>query len=150
MQIVESERTFEIVVGGVRLRGRIDVAQRTPSGGLAILDYKTGRARDEDEADKSLQLSVYAIASQELFGELPERIGFYNFENNLAAETTRSQDDLAKTRAKVIEVASAICAGKFGPKEGGHCAWCGYRDLCPAKEEPLYSIASALPAKAGN
>jgi ATP-dependent exoDNAse (exonuclease V) beta subunit len=150
LPVVATEKFFDIVIGGVQVRGRIDLAHRTPNGGLAIVDYKTGAAKDEDEAEKSLQLSIYALAAEELFNELPERIAFYNLATNESASTTRTSAQLEKTRAKIMEVAQSICAGKFRPKEGGHCAWCGYRDLCPAKEEPLYSIASALPAKAGN
>lgn len=147
-QVLATERVFSIVVGGVKVIGRIDLAQRTPGGGIAIVDYKTGAPKDEEEADKSLQLSIYALAAQQEFGELPERIAFYNLETNEAAETTRSPEELEKTRARIMEVAQSICAGKFRPRTGFHCDWCGYRELCPAQEEPLYTIAAAMPAKA--
>jgi len=149
-QVLATERVFSIVIGGVKVAGRIDLAQRTAGGGIAIVDYKTGKPRDEEEAGESLQLSIYALAAQQEFGELPERIAFYNLETNDAAETTRSLDDLEATRAKIMNVAQSICAGKFRPKTGFHCTWCGYRDLCPVQEEPLYTIACATPAKAGN
>lgn len=147
-QVLATERVFSLVVGGVKVVGRIDLATKLPSGGIAIVDYKTGAPKDDEDAEESLQLSIYALAAQQEFAQLPERIAFYNLETNDAAETHRTPDELEQTRAKIMEVADAICAGKFRPKTGFHCAWCGYRDLCPAQEEPLYVIASAIPAKA--
>src|SRR5947209_20449903 len=113
------------MVGGVRVVGRIDVASRTAKGGVAIVDYKTGRAKDDEDADNSLQLSIYALAAQQEWNELPERIGFYNLETNAPAETSRTADELAHTRAKIEDVAQAIQAGKFRHRTGFHCKWCG-------------------------
>ena len=139
--VLDTEHVFSVVVGGVKVVGRIDLAQRTPCGGIAILDYKTGVPKDEDDAEKSLQLSIYALAAQQQWGELPERIGFYNLETNDAVETVRTGEELEATRHKIMEVADAIQAGKFSPKLGFQCSWCAYRDLCPAQEKPLYTIA---------
>ena len=147
-QILATEKVFSLILGGVKVVGRIDLASRTPNGGVAIIDYKSGRAKDEEEAEKSLQLSIYALAAQQEFGELPERIAFYNLATNAAAETSRTADQLADTRAKIDAVAQAIRAGNFRPKTGFHCNWCGYRELCPVQEEPLYKIEAAMPAKA--
>jgi superfamily I DNA/RNA helicase/RecB family exonuclease len=149
-EVLSTEKVFSIIIGGVKVVGRIDLAQRSRQGGITILDYKTGVAKDEEEADKSLQLSIYALAAQQEWNELPESVAFYNLENNAEVRTARSLEDLEGARARIMEVAQSIQAGKFRPKTGFHCQWCGYRELCPAQEEPLYSIASALPAKATN
>jgi len=148
--VLATEKVFSLIVGGVRVAGRIDLASRTSNGGVAIVDYKTGRAKDEEEAEKSLQLSIYAMAAQQEWKELPERIAFYNLETNAPSETSRTAEELVETRARIEAVAQAIQAGKFRPKTGFHCGWCGYRELCPAQEEPLYQIESAMPAKAPN
>jgi RecB family exonuclease len=144
--VLATEKVFSLIVGGVKVVGRIDFARRTPNGGVAIIDYKTGRAKDEEEADKSLQLSIYALAAQQEWNELPERIAFYNLVTNTPAETSRTTQELEGTRAKIQEVAQAIQAGKFRPRTGFHCNWCAYRELCPVQEEPLYKIESAMPA----
>ncbi|MGZ4816853.1 MAG: ATP-dependent helicase [Terriglobales bacterium] len=146
--VLATEKVFSLIVGGVKVVGRIDFAARTPKGGVAIVDYKTGRAKDEEEAERSLQFSIYALAVQQEWNELPERIAFYNLETNAPAETSRTADQLTDTRAKIQEVAQAIQAGKFRPRTGFHCNWCGYRELCPVQEEPLYKIEAAMPAKA--
>jgi superfamily I DNA/RNA helicase/RecB family exonuclease len=148
--VLDTEHVFSVVIGGVKVVGRIDLAQRTARGGLAILDYKSGAPKDNDDAEKSLQLSIYALAAQQQWGEIPERIGFYNLETNDAVETTRSAEDLEDTRAKIMAAADAIQAGKFSPKRGFQCSWCAYRDLCPAQEEPLYTIAQMATANSND
>jgi len=146
--ILAAEKLFTLMVGGVRVVGRIDCASKTPSGGISIVDYKTGKAKDEEDADKSLQLSIYALAAQQEWQQLPERIAFYNLETNAPAETSRTPNQIVDTRVKIESVAQAIQAGNFRAKPGFHCSWCGYRELCPAKEEPLYTIEAAIPAMA--
>jgi superfamily I DNA/RNA helicase/RecB family exonuclease len=150
VEVVATEKLFTLTIGGVKVVGRIDLAHRTQEGGIGILDYKTGAAKDDEEAEKSLQLSIYALAAQQEWNELPQSIGFYNLETNSPVPTARSLEQLQQTRAKIIEVAQSIQAGKFRPKAGFHCNWCGYRQLCPVQEEPLYSIESALSARAPN
>jgi DNA helicase-2/ATP-dependent DNA helicase PcrA len=148
-QLIAAEHVFEFIVGGVKVRGRIDRVERTSNGGLAILDYKTGRARDEDDAEHSLQLSIYALAAEHEWKQAPERIAFYSLENNLAASTTRSSEELKSTRLKIEDVAQSIQAGKFAAKPGFHCSWCGFYELCPAREQRLSAMEEeALPAKA--
>ena len=41
------------------------------------------------------------------------------------------------------EVAQNIAAGNFKAKPGFYCAFCPYRNLCPATEKRLYSIPTA-------
>ncbi|HWR17543.1 MAG TPA: ATP-dependent DNA helicase [Terriglobales bacterium] len=146
-EILAVETTFELNAGGVKVVGRIDRADRLEDGSIAIVDYKTGSPKDEEDAKKSLQLSIYALAAEELWKSLPARIAFYNLESNDTAETERSEQELSATRAKITDVADAIKAAKFAAKPGFHCKWCGYRELCPVKEEPLWVIEEALPAK---
>ena len=38
---------------------------RTGSDTVAIVDYKTGKPKSQEDADKSLQLSLYALAARE-------------------------------------------------------------------------------------
>jgi len=147
-QILAAEKVFSLIVGGIKVVGRIDRAERTSSGGIAITDYKTGAAKDEEEAEKSLQLSIYALAAEQEWNQLPERIAFYNLDTNAPAETVRTAAALEETRAKINAVAQAIHEKKFAPRAGFHCKWCGYRELCPVQEEPLYTIEDAKPAKA--
>ena len=46
----------------VRIVGFIDRVDRLPSGGIEVIDYKTGRTDRQQDVDESLQLSIYSLA----------------------------------------------------------------------------------------
>src|SRR5579883_1693297 len=146
--VIATEKVFHFEVAGVRVVGRMDRVDRDGVG-LVITDYKTGSPRTDDDAEKSLQLSIYATAARREWGSLPVALRFYNLETNEAATTVRTEEQVREIEAVIRETADSINAGEFGAKPGFHCQWCGYRTLCPATEERLYSI-SLSSAKAAN
>jgi CRISPR/Cas system-associated exonuclease Cas4 (RecB family) len=60
---------------------------------------------------------------------------FHNLENNTPVYSTRTDAELEAAKLRVQEAADAIAEGKFAPKPGYHCAFCPYRNLCPATEK---------------
>ena len=48
--------------------GSIDRIDRLPSGGIEVIDYKTGRVSSQKGVDESLQLSIYALACRDALG----------------------------------------------------------------------------------
>jgi RecB family exonuclease len=141
--VLQTEQTFDLQVGETKLRGRVDRVDRLASGGVAIVDYKTGKPKSQEEADESLRLSLYALAAREVWGHEVAQLIFYNLENNTAITTTRNHAQLEEAKIKVREVAEDISEGKFDPKPGYHCIFCPYRNLCPATEK----VVSASPKR---
>jgi len=139
-EVIGTERGFEITLGGVRVKGRLDRIDGIAGNRVAIVDYKTGKPRTEDHARKSLQLSIYALAAREKWDYEAERLVFYNVADNSEVVSKRDARQLAEACQRVAEVAEEIKAGNFDPKPGFHCGWCAYRNLCPATEERLYQI----------
>jgi len=147
LEVLSTERQFKVELAGVMVSGRIDRIDRMPDGSVWIVDYKTGKAKDQKDADKSLQLSIYALAAAKFDPQLtPARMVLYNMVTNAAVVTKRTPEALQKAAAKVCEVAAAVRAGNFAPKPGYHCKWCGYQDLCPATEEKLVKIEKLVTA----
>jgi DNA helicase-2/ATP-dependent DNA helicase PcrA len=138
---VRSEETFALDLGDVVLEGRIDQinplesAKRGGDSAVELVDYKTGRPRSEKDAEKSLQLSIYALAAREQMKLHPARLTFYNLTNNQAVSTARTEEDLKAVVREVREVAAQIRGGDFSPRPGFVCRWCDYRPVCPAHEE---------------
>ena len=65
-QVPETERRFKVEIGGAKVKGRFDRVDRLANGEVAIVDFKTGKAKTQEDADDSLQLSVYALAAKEI------------------------------------------------------------------------------------
>jgi DNA helicase-2/ATP-dependent DNA helicase PcrA len=145
-QVLHTEEHFEVRVGKATVAGRIDRIDDLGDGHVAIIDYKTGKPRAQEDADDSLQLSIYAMAAREKWGYQAERLVFYNLEENQAVTTTRGKLQLEAAKAKVEDVADRIDAGQFDPKPGYHCRFCPYRNLCPATEKPLPAASTAKTA----
>ena len=137
LQVLHTEEGFEIRVGSTIVVGRIDRIDRHADGSVAIVDYKTGRARNQEDADNSLQLSLYAIAAREKWGYDVGSLVFYNLEDNVAVSTRRSESQLRDACDRVEAAAQGIAHGNFKPKVDFHCAFCSYRSLCPAKEKRI-------------
>lgn len=135
---VRMEVHFELPVQDVFIEGRIDqinpVTPREP-GLVQLVDYKTGRPRTQKDADKSLQLSVYALAARNQMGLEPQGLIFYNLTNNQAVASVRTQKELEAVQQKILSVAEQIRQMIFPPAPGFACRYCDFVPICPAHEE---------------
>ncbi len=78
-KVIAVEQTGVIALAGVELRGTVDRLDRLATGGLAVIDYKTGKAPSAAavKAGYSLQLG--------LLGLIAERGGFTDIKGQAAA-----------------------------------------------------------------
>ena len=136
-EVLHTEERFSVKIGPTTLVGRIDRIDRAADGTVVITDYKTGRPRSQEDADDSLQLSLYALAARETWGFRSEKLVFHNLDGNSAVTTQRSDIQLDEARLHVEDIAEQIADGKFEPKAGFHCTWCSYRSLCPKTEKRI-------------
>jgi DNA helicase-2/ATP-dependent DNA helicase PcrA len=136
-QVLHTEQSFEIKIGETVVVGRIDRIDSRPDDMVVIVDYKTGKAKDQEAADESLQLSLYAIAAQEKWQYKVGALIFHNMEENVPVITTRDQGQLFAARQRVTKAAEGIANGVFEARPGIHCDFCSYRSLCPAKEKRI-------------
>jgi DNA helicase-2/ATP-dependent DNA helicase PcrA len=139
--VLHTEEFFEIKIGQTTVAGRIDRVDKLPDGGVVVVDYKTGRPQTQDDADKSLQLSIYALATKQKWGYKADHLVLYNLDENNAVMTRRHDAELLGAAERVQEVAGNIAAGQFDPKPGFMCRFCAYRSLCPATERRLFAIS---------
>jgi len=135
-RVVLVEHKFATELAGTRVGGRIDRVDEDDDG-YVIVDYKTGRPKQQDVADKSLQLSTYALA---MSAKKPVKLLiFQNLEDNSTVCTTRPVEALREAETRIVTVAEGIARGNFDATPGTHCAWCGYRTVCPEMEVSLPS-----------
>jgi DNA helicase-2/ATP-dependent DNA helicase PcrA len=135
------ESSFALDLGEVWLEGRIDQISplvpraREGEGAVELVDYKTGKPRSQKDADKSLQLSVYALAAQEQMKLRPVRLTFYYLTNNESVHTVRTEQDLKAVKTEILTVAGLIRQNHFPAAPGFVCKFCDYQSICPAHEE---------------
>ena len=146
-KVLDVEMKFTIAIEGVPVTGYIDRVDLTPKGGLAIVDYKTGKAFDKSRVRTDPQLTLYQIACAKLFEKPVETVTLYHLNSltplTVPAHAPKLEDDL---RAMVVESARGISDGNFEakPDERGVCQYCDYAQICPA----LAARRKATPAAA--
>ena len=142
-KVIAQEKTFELPMeNNVVLTGRMDQVNRIAPDEEEIVDYKTGKPRDEAKAKKDVQLSVYALAAREVFDWNPARLTLHYLQNNRAVSTMRDEKQLKKVRAEIQEAAADIRAGDFPANPGFACKYCDYVSICPAREQGAAASAS--------
>ena len=137
------EKPFELPLENeIVVTGRIDQVNRLAGGAVEIVDYKTGKPKNQEKADKNLQLGVYALAAEDVLELSPERLVFYNLASNEAVATTRDAKALKQLKEEIFATADLIRAGEFRANPGFWCRYCDFKPLCPAHEE-LLTLAPA-------
>lgn len=131
---VASEQWFEIPLDGdVVLCGSIDHVTRTRPGGLGVVDFKTDRrAKTRQQVRASLQLALYAFATQQLWGIEPDWVALDFVAADVRVVVDAADLDVSAAVDRVLEVADAVRAEAFAPRPGRQCRWCPFRTACPA------------------
>jgi DNA helicase-2/ATP-dependent DNA helicase PcrA len=114
-----------------------DTLPLMPRERVTITDYKSSDVRDPTIAKKrareSLQLSIYALAYQAQTGRLPDAVQLWFLDTGLVGRAELDEKRLTRARARIAEAAAGIRARDFTPRpEPLSCAYCPYRDICPA------------------
>lgn len=120
----------------LKIRGKIDRVDEVDKNKIEIIDYKTGKVPTQKEIDQNLQIAIYALAAESkwIYGKNPEDIilSFYFLETQEKMTTKRTQKDLEKVKADILEKARLISESRFLPTPGFHCDYCSYRMICEA------------------
>ena len=141
---------IELGGGTVRLCGSIDRIDEDLRG-LAVIDYKTGVARDFGSTGafnggRRLQLALYTLVAEARLSSLVGRAE-YHF------PTSRGQNDvLPFDRLKLqgihalLELAlDGVAAGSFVPTdEPKDCKYCDFSSVCRAREAGYGEVSSPL------
>ena len=103
----------------MRVYGEIDRIDRLPSGGIEVIDYKTGKISSQKDVDENLQLTIYALACRDALGlGTPERVTLYFTESATRMSTTRTDEQLDAARDEILARVRPIRAGEFTANPG--------------------------------
>lgn len=146
------ERMFSVDIDGVKLRGFIDRVDKLDSGGLSIVDYKTGReVFTSDYLANDLQLTLYQLAAEQMWQLPVERLTLYHLRSNTPCiSPPRERQQLEQARQLVVEVAENIASQRFPATENQYCP-CDFPEHCPYYRHqylvPEAAIQEVLPGQ---
>jgi putative RecB family exonuclease len=135
------EQRVEVeLADGTLLRGFVDRIDVAPSGGLRVVDYKTGRAPSETRASaesKALfQMKFYAVALLRSRGVLPAQLRLIYLADGQLLDYAPDHAELLRFEKTLIAIWRAIqtagATGDFRPNPSRLCDRCAHRALCPA------------------
>ncbi len=130
------ERSFAFKLGPHLLRGRVDRVDRRPDGSYELIDYKTGKAKTEDELREDVQLSLYQMGARESWRLETSAQSYYYVLTGEKVPVQHSAEELERVSGTVAEIADGILAQEFEPKPSYDiCRFCDYRIICPAAEK---------------
>jgi DNA helicase-2/ATP-dependent DNA helicase PcrA len=140
-QAIHEELSFSLAIEPgdgsppVLIAGSIDRIDRLPSGGIEVIDYKTGRTTSQKDISDNLQLSIYALACRDALGlGAPERVTLYFTESSIRMSTTRTDTQLDAARADILARAARIRSGDFAATPSkATCEHCDFAALCPSR-----------------
>jgi RecB family exonuclease len=104
----------------LKIGGKIDRVDSLPDGSIEIIDYKTGATMPtQNDVDKNLQLSFYALAATRIpfepYGKKPDKVklSLYFLDQQEKFSTMRTQRQLDEAVDKIFNVREAIEKSEF-------------------------------------
>ncbi|HLX36193.1 MAG TPA: PD-(D/E)XK nuclease family protein [Candidatus Binataceae bacterium] len=126
------------IAGGLKLRGSIDLVERSGDGVLRVTDHKTGKVRAQKNfiiaGGKILQPVLYALAAERVLHE-PVRSGrlYYCTATGNYEERIVEIDEAARASVQdfIATLSDSLKTG-FLPAapEPRECDWCNFRRVC--------------------
>ena len=129
---VAVEEHLETRWDGIPVHGYIDRIDRTSTGGLEIVDYKTSRELSNDDARESDQLSLYQVLVEGNYAEPVQGLTLYHLRSLTPLRVApRERTELTGLHDRLGTVLDGIRAEAFEPTPGRQCSRCDFRDRCP-------------------
>nr|MBA2726434.1 PD-(D/E)XK nuclease family protein [Actinomycetota bacterium] len=126
------EQPFVISLeAGYLVRGRID-AVYVEGEEWELVDYKTGMQPAEDDEIAKLQLAIYALAAERIWGLDPSKIKVTYFYLKSGNTVTTAAEDLTFTEKDLLAMFEQVEARIFDPVPTQICGSCDFLRFCDA------------------
>lgn len=97
-----------------------------------ILDWKTGRIRDETPVEEQIQGAMYMQAYNREYGETPEEINFVYLKEEKVRSLEPSDENWETMLRHARSMVRGVQNNDFKAKPGGQCYFCGWEGYCEA------------------
>ncbi len=130
------EKFFAFVEGEAKVIGYWDRVDQIGDQAL-IIDYKTSEVGEEaadHRARESLQLAIYALGYERMFGNRPHEVQLRFLTPEVVVGRATPTDRMAdRALAAIREATAGIRSGDFTAKPSfAACSSCAYRTICPS------------------
>lgn len=137
---LETEKPFELIMGGALISGAIDLIQKIDPVSheiqdVGIIDFKTEKERLETKPFIRLQLRLYALAGGRSLGLNPTQAKIHYLTEKVREDIDISDAKLEETQQQVGDVVENIKNGNFVPCAGDRCAYCDVRFVCNSGQQ---------------
>jgi DNA helicase-2/ATP-dependent DNA helicase PcrA len=137
-EIVGVEKRFQIMIAGRTVKGFIDRIEKTPEGGYVVIDFKTGSKPSDltkNTIPENLQMNVYSLTVQQLFGSVPERASLFYLKDKKMVDYHPTAESMAAFRARIEGLIAQICAEEFEARPSERiCRRCDFGEVCGERE----------------
>ncbi|MDD5469455.1 MAG: PD-(D/E)XK nuclease family protein [Candidatus Peribacteraceae bacterium] len=132
--VLAVEKGFKVPMNDTTISGRFDRVEQEEEG-VHVIDFKTSTPKSQDEVDADLQLSIYAIASEESLGQPCTKLTMlYLNEDALVERTTaRSSGQMRDAQKQILSLCEQLEEKDYHPTPSREkCRACPYRGVCSA------------------
>ena len=99
-------------------------------GGVAIIDYKTGKSKEKLTAEDKEQLLIYQIAAEEIFKLKPKELIYEYLNDGRKMSFLGSDKEKENLKEKIEAQIAKIKQSDFEPTPGWQCGFCDFKDVC--------------------
>jgi len=124
------EKTFELKLNGDQFIGAIDRIDDLGDGFVEIIDYKTGNPKKTASKDEKLQLLIYQLALERVYGLKAEKLTYFYLENGSSLSFCAKEGEIDKIEEELKETINRIKRSNFKPTPGWQCNYCDFKDIC--------------------
>lgn len=130
------EKEFSFMLDNNRIIGRWDRVD-IRDGEVYIVDFKSSEIETQERADKrareNLQLTIYAKAYEETYGQRPKAVELHFLDSGLVGRAEVKEKRLQKTMQIIEQAATGIRARDYTPTPSVRdCSFCAFSAVCPA------------------
>lgn len=134
-KVIAAEYPFDDELGGVRVRGVIDLLVEDDEDTIEVIDYKTGKSMSYDKAFNDAQVRIYAAIVRKLFPQYKNvLVTLYYVRTNPVTVPLGPEDDeltIKSLQRRQAEILDNENPGQVRPtKYGFPCDWCVGYDNC--------------------
>ena len=133
---VDVEPKFKISLNDVTISGKIDRVEMTPEGEYEVIDFKTGGVyKNKNTIKDSIQMNVYALGTEKLYGKLPKKTSLFYIKHNKIVPHFIEEEKLTEFKEKLGDTVDDIFSEKFPANpDNWKCSRCDYAAICDDKD----------------